>query len=91
MVKKGNGMNTTLITNQRLVTILLVLLIIFVVLLVIGIITVFVIMTGGMMGMNGGMTLAPGAHLPRVQVPGSAGVKDMIAACTNMMQNFQSP
>ena len=83
MVKKGNDMNTTLITNQRLVTVLLVLLIILVVLLIIGIVAGFLMM--------GGMTLTPGAHLPRVQVPGSAGVKDMIAACTNMMQNFQSP
>jgi flagellar basal body-associated protein FliL len=88
MVKKGNDMNTTLITNQRLVTVLLVLLIILVVLLIIGIVAGFLMM--------GGMTLTPGAHLPRVQVPGSAGVNggmmnDMMNACTNMMQNFQSP
>jgi len=88
-------MNTTLITNQRLVTVLLVLLIISVVLLIIGIVAGFLMMGGGMIGM-GGMTLTPGAHLPRVQVPGSAGVNggtmnDMMNACTNMMQNFQSP
>ena len=79
-------MNATTNTNQRLTTILLVLLILLLILLVIGIVVVFVMMgMGGMM--NGGMTLAPGA---------SAGVNggmmnDMIAACTNMMQNFQSP
>jgi flagellar basal body-associated protein FliL len=80
MVKKGNGMNTTLITNQRLIAILLVLLIILAVLLILGIVA-------GFLMMGGGMTLAPGA---------SAGVnsgmmKDMMTACTNMMQNFQNP
>ena len=80
-------MNTAITTNQRLVTILLVLLIIFVVLLIIGIVAGWLWM-GGMMGW-GGMTLAPGA---------SAGVamngqmmNNMMSACTNMMQNFQNP
>ena len=64
--KEKFEMNTTPTTNQRLVTILLVLLIVLVVLLIIGIIVGFLMMSG--------MTLAPGAHLPRAQVPWSAGV-----------------
>ena len=82
MVKKVNAMNTTLITNQRLVTALLVLLIVLVILLVIGIVVVFLMMSGGMM-MGGMMN-------PMMGMKGQT-MNDMIAACTNMMQNFQSP
>jgi hypothetical protein len=77
MVKKGNDMNTTLITNQRLVTILLVLLIIFVVLLIIGIVIGF-LMTGGMM--DGWMMGISGQTM-----------NDMMSACTDFMRNIQSP
>lgn len=45
-------MNTMVSTNQRLLTILLVLLIIFVALLIVGTIGSF-LLRGGMMGMNG--------------------------------------
>ena len=68
-------------TNQRLVTILLVLLIILLGLLVLGIVASFLMMSG-MMGW-GGMTLAPGA---------SAGVaNDMANACNEIMRNVQAP
>ncbi len=46
-------MDATTNTNQRLITVLLVLLIILLVLLVIGIIAGWLMMGGGMMGMNG--------------------------------------
>ena len=68
-------MNTTVTTNQRLVTILLVLLIVFVVLLILGIVASWLWM-GGMMGwggMNGQM------------------MNNMMSACTDMMRNFQNP
>ena len=75
--KEKIDMNTTVTTNQRLVTILLVLLIIFVGLLVIGIFARFLMigggMMGGMMGMNGQM------------------MNDMMSACSDLMRNFQSP
>lgn len=71
-------MNIMASTNQRLVTILLVLLIIFVALLIIGTIGSFLLrggmmMGGGMMGMNG------------------QTMNDMMSACAQMMQNFQTP
>jgi hypothetical protein len=75
--KEKIDMNTTVSTNQRLVTVLLVLLISLLILLVIGTVVGFLMMDGGMMGwggmMNGGM------------------MNDMMNACTNMMQNFQNP
>ena len=69
-------MNTN--TNQRLVTILLVLLIILLGLFVLGIVASFLMMgwgmmNGGMMGMGGMMT------------------NDMSKACLEMMRNVQAP
>jgi hypothetical protein len=69
---------TTSTTNQQLVTILLVLLIVLVVLLVLGIILGFLGM-GGMMG--GGMMMGMNAQT----------MNNMMAACTEMMQNLQNP
>lgn len=72
-------MNTTITTNQRLVTILLVLLIIFIGLLILGIVAGWIIIGsgmmgwGGMMGMNGQM------------------MNTMMSACSDMMRNFQNP
>ena len=94
-------MNATTTTNQPLTTIVLILLIIPLSQLVIGIVAGFRMLGGGMMGMMniGGMTLAPGAHLPDLlsksdglsrTVPGSAGMSnDVTRACTDMMQNSQ--
>lgn len=70
-------MNTVLTTNQRLVTILFVLLIVFVVLLNIWIIARFLLMGPRMMG---GMMSMNGQTM-----------NDMMAACADMMKNFQSP
>ena len=70
--------NTTPSTNQRLVTILLVLLIVLVVLLVLGIILGF-LGIGGMMG--GGMMMGMNGQT----------MNNMMAACTEMMRNFQNP
>jgi flagellar basal body-associated protein FliL len=72
-------MNTTVTTNQRLVTILLVLLIVFVVLLIVGVVAGWLWIGSGMMGwgsmlgMNGQM------------------MNNMMSACTDMMRNFQTP
>lgn len=72
-------MNTTITTNQRLVTILLILLIIFIGLLILGIVAGWIIIGsgmmgwGGMMGMNGQM------------------MNTMMSACSDMMRNFQNP
>ena len=72
-------MNTTITTNQRLVTILLVLLIVFIGLLILGIVAGWIIIGsgmmgwGGMMGMNGQM------------------MNTMMSACSDMMRNFQNP
>ena len=54
--KEKIEMNTSPTTNQRLVTILLVLLIVLVALLVIGIVAGWLWMGGGMMGWGGMMT-----------------------------------
>ena len=70
-------MNTIGTTNQRLVTLLLVLLIVLVALLVIGIALGF-LMTGGMMG--GWMMGINGQTM-----------NNMMSACTDFMQNIQSP
>ena len=80
--KEKIDMNTTVTTNQRLVTVLLVLLIVLVALLVIGIVVVIIMMSGGMM--MGGMVN------PIMGMNGQT-MNNMMAACTNMMQNFQSP
>ena len=69
--------NNITATNQRLVTILLVLLIILLLLLVVGIVAVILMMSDGMM--TGGMLGLNGQTM-----------NNMIAACTNMMQNFQN-
>ena len=70
-------MNATITTNQRLVSILLVLHIIFVVLLIIGIVAGFLMMGNGMMrgmmGMNGQI------------------MNDMMSACATMMRSFPNP
>ena len=79
--KEKIDMNTTVSTNQRLVTVLLVLLILFLILLVIGTVVGFLMMGGGMMG---------GMMNPMMGMNGQT-MNDMIAACTSMMQNFQSP
>jgi hypothetical protein len=71
-------MNSTPTTNQRLVTILLVLLIVLVVLLVLGIFLGFLGM-GGMRG--GGMMMGMNGQT----------MNNMMAACTDMMRNFQKP
>ena len=71
-------MNTTVNTNQRLVTILLVLLIVFVVLLILGIVTGWLVM-GGMMRWGGMMGMNP-------QI-----INNMMSACTDMMRSFQTP
>jgi hypothetical protein len=71
-------MDTTVTTNQRLVTILLVLLIVFVVLLVLGTVFSFLV-RGGMMG--SGMMMGMNGQT----------MNDMMAACTEMMRNFQNP
>ena len=71
-------MNNTVNTNQRLITILVVLPIVFVVLLIIGIVTGWLVM-GGMMrwgGMNG--------MNPQI-------MNNMMSACTDMMRSFQTP
>mgnify|MGYP001278012835 CR=1 FL=1 len=68
-------------TNQRLVTILLVLLIVFVALLILGIIAGWLWM--------GGMTLAPGASAGVGW--GGISTNDMSKACADMMRNFQTP
>ena len=69
-------MNTMTITNQRLVTLLLVLLVIFVGLLIIGSLTGSLFMGGGMMnglmGMNG------------------QSMSNMMSVCSEMMRNFQN-
>ena len=69
-------MNTMTTTNQRLVTLLLVLLVIFVGLLIIGTLTGSLFMGGGMMnglmGMNG------------------QSMSKMMAVCSEMMRNFQN-
>ena len=70
-------MNTSVTTNQRLVTILLVLLIIFLTLLVLGIVAGFLMMGGGMMGWGGMMN--------------GGTMNTMMSACTDMMRNFQTP
>jgi len=71
--KEKIDMNTTLTTNQRLVTVLLVLLIVPVALLVIGTGVGFLMMGGGMMGwggmMNGGMTTACLDMMRNIQAP----------------------
>ena len=59
--------NTTVIANQRLTTIVLVLLIILLALLVIGILAGFLMMNGGMM--NGGITSACLNMMRNVQSP----------------------
>ena len=76
--KEKIDLNTPVTTNQRLITIVLVLLIILLALLVIGIVAGFLMMgwgmmNGGMMGMGGMMT------------------NDMSKACLGMMRNIQSP
>jgi hypothetical protein len=71
-------MNTLPSTNQRLVTILLVLLIVFVALLILGTIFGFLV-RGGMMG--SGMMMGMNGQT----------MNDMMAACTEMMRNFQNP
>jgi hypothetical protein len=71
-------MNTLPTTNQRLVTILLVLLIVFVVLLILGTVFGFLV-SGGMMG--SGMMMGMNGQT----------MNDMMAACIEMMQNFQNP
>ena len=76
--KEKIDLNTPVTTNQRLITIVLVLLIILLALLVIGIVAGFLmmgwgIMNGGMMGMGGMMT------------------NDVSKACVDMMRNIQSP
>jgi hypothetical protein len=71
-------MNTIPSTNQRLITILLVLLIVLVVLLILG--TVFgLLVRGGMMG--SGMMMGMNGQT----------MNDMMAACIEMMRNFQNP
>ena len=70
-------MNPTVTTNQRLVTILLVLLIVLVVLLLIGIVLGFL----GMGGMMGGWMMDMNGPM----------MNNMMAACTEMMQNMQKP
>ena len=67
-------MNTSVTTNQRLVTILLVLLIILLALLVLGIVAGFLMMGGGMMGM---MNM------------GGIMSNDMANTCIEMMSNIQ--
>jgi tetrahydromethanopterin S-methyltransferase subunit D len=80
-------MNTIPSTNQRLITILLVLLIVLVVLLILGTVFGFLV--------RGGMTLAPGAStgVGSGMMMGMNGqtMNDMMAACIEMMQNFQNP
>jgi hypothetical protein len=76
--KEKIEMNTQPNTNQRLVTILLVLLIVLVVLLVLGVLLGFLGM-GGMMG--GGMMFGMNGQT----------MNNMMAACTDMMRNFQKP
>lgn len=71
-------MNTTITTNQRLVTILLVLLIAFVTLLILGIVAGWSMM-GGMMGWGGMMGMS------------GQMMNNMMSACTDMMRNFQTP
>ena len=76
--KEKIDLNTPVTTNQRLITIVLVLLIILLALLVIGIVAGFLMMgwgtmNGGMMGMGGMMT------------------NDVSKACVDMMRNIQSP
>jgi uncharacterized membrane protein len=77
--KEKIEMKPTPSTNQRLVTILLVLLIVLVVLLVIGIIVGFLMMGGLMDGWRWMM----GPH--------GQSMNDMVAACTDIMRNFQKP
>jgi hypothetical protein len=72
-------MNTVVATNQRLVTILLVLLIIFVVLLIIGVVIGWLVMGSGMMGWGGMMGMS------------GQMMNNMMSACTDMMRNFQNP
>ena len=71
-------MNTVVTTNQRLVTILLVLLIVFVVSLMIGTVARF-LMGGWMMG-GGMMTGISGQTM-----------NDMMSASTDFMRNIQNP
>jgi hypothetical protein len=72
-------MNTTITTNQRLVTILLVLLIVFVVLFILGTVVGWLWMGGGMMGWGGMMGM------------NGQMMNNMMSACTDMMRNFQNP
>ena len=71
-------MDATTTTNQRLMTVLLILLIVLVALLIMGIIASWLGM-GGMMR-SGGMMGMNGQTM-----------NTMLSACSNMMQNFQSP
>ena len=77
--KERVDINPTATTNQRLVTILLVLLIVLVTLLVIGIVAGFLMMGGGMMGWGGMMGM------------NGQTMNNMVSACTDMMRNFQTP
>jgi hypothetical protein len=70
-------MNTTLTTNQRLITVFLVLLIVLVSVIVIGVIVSLLIGTGMMGGMMWGFN--------------GQAMNAMMSACTNMMQNFRNP
>jgi hypothetical protein len=75
--KEKIEMNTAVITNQRLVIILLILLIILVALLVIGVIA-GVLMPGSMM--RSGMMMSMNGQM----------MNDVMAACSDMMRDFNS-
>jgi len=69
-------MNPTTNTNQRLIIALLIALAILFVLLAIGIVAVFIMMSGGRMGMGGGMM-------------NGMIMNDIYAAYTKMTSNFR--
>ena len=72
-------MNTIPASNGRYVIVLIAVLTFILLLLAINIVAWFLLMGGGMMGIGGMMGM------------NGQTMNDMVAACANMMQNFESP